>query len=183
IPVIAVKAGARTLASYSWVVMVSDTTRISMPAKGCAASMNHCISASCAARSSADISPISASRNSRASSIPAKAGPVRSDKARPSAVVDLRLRFMAFLPVRTVSFEDLEGSRPVSSVPERMSALHPAKDRRGVDQANDKRIRLIGADKGEPSQIDKGRTQKRDKKTIPTRRFNPQDAHSRRLGE
>ncbi len=49
-PVIAVKAGARTFDSYSCVVMVSETTLISMPAKGFAASMNHCISASCVAR-------------------------------------------------------------------------------------------------------------------------------------
>src|SRR6056297_1893218 len=163
IPVMAENAVARTVASYSWVVMVFDTTRISMPAKGCAASMNHCISASCAARSSADISPISASRNSRASSIPAKAGPVRSDRARPSAVVDLRLRFMAFLPVRTnLSVEDLEGLRPVSSGPGRRSALHPAKDRCGIDKAKDQRIGLICADKAQPSQVDKGRAEKRD---------------------
>src|SRR6056297_3332057 len=163
----AVNAGAKTLDSYSWVVMVSDTTRISMPAKGCAASTNHCISASCAARSSTDISPISASRNSLASSIPATAGPVRSDKARPSAVVDLRFRFMSFLPVRTNLFvEDLESWRPVSSVPGRRSALHPAKHRRGVDQANDKRVGLMRANKGQPSQVDEGRAQKRDEKPI-----------------
>ena len=30
-PVIALKAGASTLLSYSWVAMVSDTTLISMP--------------------------------------------------------------------------------------------------------------------------------------------------------
>src|SRR6185312_13452517 len=43
-PVISVNALASTFDSYSCVVMVSDTMAISMPAKGFAALMNHCIS-------------------------------------------------------------------------------------------------------------------------------------------
>src|SRR6266851_6552267 len=47
IPVISANALASTLDSYSCVVMVSETTLISMPAKGFAALMNHCISFIC----------------------------------------------------------------------------------------------------------------------------------------
>ena len=50
IPVISVKALARVLASYSWVVMVSETTEISLTPLAWsffAASMNHFISDSC----------------------------------------------------------------------------------------------------------------------------------------
>src|SRR6201994_1678293 len=43
-PVISVKAFANVPDSYSWVVIVSDTTLTSMPLKGSAALMNHCIS-------------------------------------------------------------------------------------------------------------------------------------------
>jgi len=49
-PVISSKALARVLDSYSWVVMVSDTTEISFTPLACsflAASMNHFISAIC----------------------------------------------------------------------------------------------------------------------------------------
>ena len=70
-PVIAVKAGASIFDSYSCVVIVSETTLISMPWKGAAALTNQCSSASCAARSSTDMSLISASRNALASSMPA----------------------------------------------------------------------------------------------------------------
>ena len=69
--------------------MVSDTTLMSMPAKGFAASMNHCISASWAARSSVDRSPISASRNVLASSIPANAVPA-ARQAGQGLLVDVR---------------------------------------------------------------------------------------------
>jgi len=58
-PVMAVNAGARTWLSYSCVVMVSETTLISMPANGLAASTKNCISASCSARLIDDRSPIS----------------------------------------------------------------------------------------------------------------------------
>ena len=43
-PVISVKAFASVRDSYSCVVMVSDTTLISMPLKGAAAFSNHCSS-------------------------------------------------------------------------------------------------------------------------------------------
>src|SRR3954470_1114017 len=43
-PVISVNAFASVAASYSWVVMVSETTLISMPLNGCAAFSNHCSS-------------------------------------------------------------------------------------------------------------------------------------------
>src|SRR4029077_5920126 len=43
-PVISVKAFASVADSYSCVVIVSDTTFTSMPLKGSAALMNHCIS-------------------------------------------------------------------------------------------------------------------------------------------
>ena len=46
-PVMSSNAWVNVLDSYSWVGMVSDSTLISMPAKGLAASMNHCISAFC----------------------------------------------------------------------------------------------------------------------------------------
>ena len=72
-PVMRVKAGARTLASYSWVVKVSDATLIAMPEKGLAASTNHCISLSCSARLSTETSPISASRNTLAACMSARA--------------------------------------------------------------------------------------------------------------
>ena len=43
-PVISVNAFASVLDSYSWVVMVSETTLISMPLKAAAAFSNHCSS-------------------------------------------------------------------------------------------------------------------------------------------
>ncbi len=90
IPVMAEKAGARTLLSYSWVVMVSETTLISIPAKGWAASMNHCISASCSARDSEERSPISASRNFFAASMSAQAGAATAIRHRAVAVAVVR---------------------------------------------------------------------------------------------
>src|SRR5690606_3510323 len=56
-PVISVKARASVLDSYSWVVMVSDTTLISLTPLAlslAAASMNHCISAICLSLDSVD---------------------------------------------------------------------------------------------------------------------------------
>src|SRR5690606_10348687 len=56
-PVISVKARASVLDSYSWVVMVSDTTLISVTPWAlslAAASMNHCISAICLSLDSDD---------------------------------------------------------------------------------------------------------------------------------
>ena len=98
IPVIAVNAGASTLDSYSWVVIVSDTTLISIPAKGWAASMNHCISASWPARSSVERSPISLSRKVLASSIPASARFGAPVAISASAMAVVRCSFMSFLP-------------------------------------------------------------------------------------
>ena len=46
-PVISENARAMTLASYSWVVIVSETTLISMPRNGSAARMKNSISAIC----------------------------------------------------------------------------------------------------------------------------------------
>src|ERR1041384_7329805 len=54
IPVISVNALASTLDSYSCVVMVSETMLISMPAKGFAALMNHCISFICSSLESVE---------------------------------------------------------------------------------------------------------------------------------
>jgi hypothetical protein len=70
--VISENALARVLASYSWVVIVSETTLISMPAKGFAAFTNHSISFSCSSFDSVE-GWNSVSTQRRASSMPAKA--------------------------------------------------------------------------------------------------------------
>ena len=88
-PVIAENAGARTVDSYVWVAMVSETTLISMPWNGCAASMNHCISASCSARDRADRSIVS-SRNAVAASISAKTGVDTAVSSSAIAVLDFK---------------------------------------------------------------------------------------------
>jgi hypothetical protein len=62
-PVIAEKAGASTLDSYSCVAIDSETTLISIPWNGAAALANQVSSASCAGRSRTDRPLISASRN------------------------------------------------------------------------------------------------------------------------
>ncbi len=74
IPVISEKAFARVRASYSCVVSVSETKLISMPAKGFAASMNHCISLSCSSFDRVE-GWNSVSTQRLASSMPAKAWP------------------------------------------------------------------------------------------------------------
>ena len=79
-PVISVNAFASVLASYSCVVMVSETTLISIPAKGFAALTNHSISFICSSFESVD-GWNSASTHFRASSIPANAVPVPSAMA------------------------------------------------------------------------------------------------------
>ena len=79
-PVISVKALARVLASYSCVVMVSETTLISMPAKGFAALTNHSISFICSSFDSVE-GWNSVSIHFLASSIPANAAPVPSAMA------------------------------------------------------------------------------------------------------
>jgi hypothetical protein len=76
--------------------MVSDTTLISMPAKGFAASMNHCISFSWSARESAT-GPISLSRNALASSMSARPGRTSPASAGPSLM--LKVLSHSFLPV------------------------------------------------------------------------------------
>ena len=53
-PVISVNALASVRASYSWVVIVSETTLISMPANGFAALTNHSISFSCSSLESVE---------------------------------------------------------------------------------------------------------------------------------
>ena len=70
-PVIASNAWASTFDSYSCVGMSSDSTLISMPAKGFAASMNHCISFSWSARDSVDRPRSPCPGTALASSMPA----------------------------------------------------------------------------------------------------------------
>src|SRR6056297_2555755 len=175
-PVIAENAGARTLDSYSCVAMVSDTTVMSMPRNSSAASMNHCISASCSARLSAERSPISSSRNALASLMSASAGPVIRPSAATMAVVVVNLKFMLlFLPRQNLG---LRGR--ARTVRARVVARSdPAEDRRGIDQADDQRPPLRGAEKPEPGQVDEGRAQKRDEKPVAARRLDAQDALAR----
>src|SRR6056297_3136183 len=174
-PVIAEKAGASTLDSYSCVVMVSETTVISMPRKGSAASMNHCISASCSARLSAERSPISSSRNALASLMSASAGPVIRPSAATMAVVVVNLQFLLFLPRQNLGLRGHARTARTRVV----ARSDPAEDRRGIDQADDQRPPLRGAEKPEPGQIDEGRAQKRDEKTIAARRLDAQDPGAR----
>ena len=61
--------------------------------------------------------------------------------------------------------------------------LNPAKHRRGIDQAEDQRVRLVRADNSEPGQIKKGRAEKRDEETIAARRLDPEDTDARGFGE
>ena len=89
IPVISEKALARVRASYSCVVMVSETKLISMPAKGFAASTNHCISLSCSSFDRVE-GWNSVSIQRLASSMPAKAWPAARLSARALAAVSRR---------------------------------------------------------------------------------------------
>src|SRR5690606_10326410 len=75
-PVISSNAFVSVLDSYSWVGMVSESTLISMPLKGVAASMNHCISFSCSSFESTE-GWNSLSIHFFASSTPPKAGAVK----------------------------------------------------------------------------------------------------------
>src|SRR5690606_25299631 len=75
-PVISSNAFVSVLDSYSWVGMVSESTLISMPLKGVAASINHCISFSCSSFESTE-GWNSLSIHFFASSTPPKAGAVK----------------------------------------------------------------------------------------------------------
>src|SRR4051812_37243181 len=80
IPVISVNALASVLASYSWVVMVSETTLISRPLNGSAALTNHSISLAWSSLESVE-GWNSLSIHFLAASMSALAGPVASMSA------------------------------------------------------------------------------------------------------
>src|SRR3546814_7306113 len=86
-PVISENALASVLDSYSWVVMVSDTTLMSMPWNGSAALMNHSISAICSSLLSEE-GWNSLSTHRSAASMSAWAVPALATMARAAAVVN-----------------------------------------------------------------------------------------------
>src|SRR5690606_3955342 len=133
-------------------------TLISMPAKGFAASMNHCISFSWPARSRLDTSPISESRNFCASSIPAKAVPVIASST--AAVVVIRCR-----RISSSQGCDCTHSRGGGAFRFRiyLPSDSPEHDER-IEDAERKSPPQAGADKPKPCEIDKGCTEQRDEK-------------------
>src|SRR5215831_674931 len=104
-PVISVKALASVLDSYSCVVMVSETTLISMPAKGFAALMNHCISFICSSLLSVEgWNSLSIQRLAAASSAYAGApiAPKHAVIAMALAIVDRRTLALLHLMVSSI---------------------------------------------------------------------------------
>ena len=99
------KAFASTFDSYSWVVMVSETTLISMPAKGFAAFTNHSISFICSSFESVD-GWNSDSTHFFASSTPANAGAAANK--RPTAVAVVSAPIIPFFLSITSSIEHFQ---------------------------------------------------------------------------
>src|SRR5262245_11539981 len=100
IPVISAKALASTLDSYSCVVMVSETMLISMPAKGFAALMNHCISFICSSLLSVEgWNSVSIQRLAAASSAWAGApmAPKQAVMAMALTIVDRRITVLRLM--------------------------------------------------------------------------------------
>src|SRR5690606_21731243 len=148
IPVMAVKAGARTFDSYSCVVSVSETTLMSMPAKGLAASTNHCISFSWSARDSAERSPISESRNFLAASMSANAEPVNAS-SRTAVVVRSCFRIL-LLPwgLRLQCQGPLVSPRGLHS-----GCRDEAENADGVDHGQGASPPQAGADEAQPCEL------------------------------
>src|SRR5262249_17476259 len=137
-PVISVKALASVLDSYSCVVMVSETTLISMPAKGFAALMNHCISFICSSLLSVEgWNSLSIQRLAAASS--ADAGDVRAPKEAASAmalaVVQRLIVTLLRLMISSIWSDDRNDGR-LARLCLTSVALDRAEDHDGSDQRN-----------------------------------------------
>src|SRR5258708_17305056 len=111
-PVISVNALASTLDSYSCVVMVSETTLMSMPAKGFAALMNHCISFICSSLLSVEgWNSVSIHFFAAASSADAGAAraPMKAVSAMALAIVVRRLVTVMRLMVSSIGVTGTQG--------------------------------------------------------------------------
>src|SRR5215475_5166890 len=197
-PVISVKALASVLDSYSCVVMVSETTLISMPAKGFAALMNHCISFICSSLLSVEgWNSLSIQRLAAASS--ADAGDVRAPKEAASAmalaVVQRLIVTLLRLMIPSIWSDDRNDGR-LARLCLISVALDRAEDHDGSDQRNDgsepqaryidafadrQRGDRLGADDADPSKVNDRGEHQREEQPVAARCGNAQHADARDL--
>src|SRR4029453_2362088 len=176
-PVISENALARVFASYSWVVMVSETTLISMPAKGFAAFTNHSISFNCSSFESVE-GWNSLSTHRRASSMPASAAVVPNAMATALADTRSRRRVLGSIafPPKVDRFPPPTGSISSAFRPQSIDwPSHVAEHRRRVDKAKGERPPQVGTHDPEPGERDEGGTEQRYEKAVAAGRRDAQD--------
>src|SRR5262245_16008053 len=169
-PVISVKALASVLASYSCVVIVSETTRTSMFWKGFAALTNHSISLSCCSFVSVE-GWNSVSTQRRASSMPAKAVPVPSARATALALIShliCDLGLIERLPKLRPSSGGLVDPRGRPGC-EALKSSHVAEHQCGIDKRNGHRPPETRPDEADPREMNESSAQQRDEQPIAAR--------------
>src|SRR3712207_6041604 len=130
--------------------MVSDSTLISMPWKGWAASMNHCISLSWSSRDRTEgWNSLSTHRSAAAMSAQAAPG----DSRAKAATIPNKNLFIGFSP-----FLLHAGRRPASS----LSASHPPEHAERVDERKAESPPQVRADEPEPCEMNEGGAEQRD---------------------
>src|SRR6266850_883162 len=172
IPVISVNALARVFDSYSWVVMVSETTLISMPLKGTAALMNHSISFSCSSLVSVEgWNSLSIHRFAAFRSAPDGTEATSTVRAR---VIADSVRLISNLLVRC------RRTFTASSGPGASS--HPAEHHEGVHGREAGCPPEIRSHESEPAQMDEGAAQQRDEQPVAPRGGQTKHADPLHLG-
>src|SRR3712207_2009198 len=148
--------------------MVSDSTLISMPWKGWAASMNHCISLSWSSRDRVEgWNSLSTQRSAAAMSAQAAPG----DSSASAATVPNIILFIGYS-----SLSPCAGRRPASS----SNASHPPEHAGRVDEREAESPPQVRADEPEPCEMNEGGAEQRDEQAVATRRVEAEDAAARR---
>src|SRR3546814_612185 len=169
-PVISENALASVLDSYSWVVMVSDTTLMSMPWNGSAALMNHSISAICSSLLSEE-GWNSLSTHRSAASMSAWAVPALATMASAAAVVN-RYLLMPNPPLAFCCRHAMR--RGVPHLPKNPS--HETEYQNRIDQREREGAPEDGADQPQPRQMDEGAAEQRQEQPVAARGLEAQQA-------
>src|SRR6266481_770599 len=208
-PVISSKALASVCDSYWCTVKVSETALISIPLKGAAALMNHCISFIWSSLDSVE-GWNSLSIHFLAAASSANAGAVIAADAEISAtaLVIIKTRVLIMGPLLLSKCRMLFSSVAATNIsrpgllPDLLffAQSDGAENRNGRNKRNHggepqarqfnplsdrKRRDRVGADQPDPQQMDDGRQNKRNEQAVAARRWNPQDpdAFGFRIGD
>ena len=138
--------------------------------------MNHCISASCPARSSVDRSPISASRKALASSMSGIGLAGAQQQGKRSCVEVSNCRRMSFLPVRLSSA--IWSGRRHAAAPT-VSPSRQTGRRRPRRPPREREPTTGWVRQTQPGEMDEGAAEQRDEQPVAARRLEAQDADAR----